>query len=353
VDKRYQVFVSSTFRDLQDERQEVMQALLELDCIPAGMELFPAANEDQWTLIRKVIDDCDYYIVVIGGRYGSIGPSGLSYTEMEYRYAVEQRKPVIAFLHKNPGSLPADRSEDSPEAKVKLQEFRKLAEQKMVKYWTTPSDLGSVVSRSLIMLIKNNPAVGWVKADRLPDESTVEEILRLRKRVEELEEQLRAASTQAPQGTESLSQGDDTFTIKFGFEGRSVKDFGRKRYSDSFGTSWNSIFSAISPLMMDEASEEALRAGINDFVRAQNIGQVSKLENVKGRILSGFEISNDDFQTIKVQLSALGLIVKSKRARSVKDDNTYWTLTPFGEQTMTQLRAIRKATTESDNAPAK
>ena len=91
MDKRYQVFVSSTFTDLQEERQEIMQALLELRCIPAGMELFPAANETQWDLIRKVIDDCDYYIVVIGGRYGSIGPDGLSYTEMEYRYALEKK----------------------------------------------------------------------------------------------------------------------------------------------------------------------------------------------------------------------------------------------------------------------
>src|SRR5712691_336415 len=98
MDKRYQVFVSSTFSDLQDERQEVMQALLELDCIPAGMELFPAANDDQWTLIKKVIDDCDYYIVVVGGRYGSIGSGGLSFTEMEYRYALEHGKPVIGFL---------------------------------------------------------------------------------------------------------------------------------------------------------------------------------------------------------------------------------------------------------------
>ena len=53
MDKRYQVFVSSTYEDLQEERQQVMQALLELDCIPSGMELFPAANDDQWTLIKK------------------------------------------------------------------------------------------------------------------------------------------------------------------------------------------------------------------------------------------------------------------------------------------------------------
>jgi hypothetical protein len=105
--KKYQIFVSSTYEDLRSERQEIMHALLELDCIPSGMELFPAANEDQWSLIKGVIDDCDYYVVVIGGRYGSLGPEGISYTEMEYRYAVSKGKPVIAFLHKEPNSLPA------------------------------------------------------------------------------------------------------------------------------------------------------------------------------------------------------------------------------------------------------
>ena len=125
-DKRYQVFVSSTFRDLEDERQEVMHALLELDCMPAGMELFPAANESQWNLIKRVIDDCDYYILIIGGRYGSIGPDGLSYTEMEYRYASQIGKPIISFLHRNPGQIVADKTEQSAEGKEKLAAFRAL-----------------------------------------------------------------------------------------------------------------------------------------------------------------------------------------------------------------------------------
>lgn len=72
MDKKYQVFVSSTYIDLVEERQEVMQALLELDCIPIGMELFPAADEEQWSLIKRLIDDCDYYILIVGGRYGSV-----------------------------------------------------------------------------------------------------------------------------------------------------------------------------------------------------------------------------------------------------------------------------------------
>ncbi len=105
MERRYQVFVSSTFKDLEEERQEVMRALLELDCMPSGMELFPAANETQWNLIKKVIDDCDYYILIVGGRYGSIGPEGISYTEMEYRYALEQGKPTITFIPKNQARL--------------------------------------------------------------------------------------------------------------------------------------------------------------------------------------------------------------------------------------------------------
>ncbi|MDO8729013.1 MAG: DUF4062 domain-containing protein [bacterium] len=91
MNKRYQVFLSSTFRDLENERLEVMRALLELDCFPCGMEYFPAANDDQWSFISELIDQCDYYIVVVGNRYGSTDEHGISYTEKEYRYAIENR----------------------------------------------------------------------------------------------------------------------------------------------------------------------------------------------------------------------------------------------------------------------
>ena len=124
MEKRYQVFVSSTYEDLQEERKEVMQALLELDCIPAGMELFPASNDDQWTLIRRIIDDCDYYIVIIGGRYGSTNEEGISYTEMEYRYALSTGKPIIAFLHKNPEEIISKYVEATADGREKLQAFR-------------------------------------------------------------------------------------------------------------------------------------------------------------------------------------------------------------------------------------
>jgi hypothetical protein len=345
VEKRYQVFVSSTFSDLQEERQEIIQALLELKCIPAGMELFPAANDDQWTLIKKVIQDCDYYIVIIAGRYGSVGPEGLSYTEMEYRYALEQGIPTIGFLHKNPSSIAQGLSESDPAKQVKLKDFCELVQKKVCRYWESPSDLGSKVSRSLINLINDTPAVGWVRADQIT-EADPGEMLRLRKRIDELEASIQASRETAPPGTQHLAQGDELFPISFSIttetpvKGEFFEQSEERIYLQNFDVSWNEIFSAVAPLMIDEATDVALHRGIEDFVvdrRAQSITDVcTKPQEAVTKI----KVQDQNFQTIKVQLRALGLITKSQRQRSLRDKGTYWTLTPYGDEVMTRLRAI-------------
>jgi hypothetical protein len=88
MNPRYEIFISSTFRDLKAERQAVLEAILELGHFPAGMEIFPAANATPWTLIETIIKDCDYYVLIIGGMYGSTDETGVSYTEREYDLAL-------------------------------------------------------------------------------------------------------------------------------------------------------------------------------------------------------------------------------------------------------------------------
>jgi Domain of unknown function (DUF4062) len=336
MEKRFQVFVSSTYQDLQEERQEVMHALLELDCIPSGMELFPAANETQWSLIKRVIDECDYYVLIIGGRYGSIGSEGISYTEMEYRYALSIDKPTIAFLHETPGLIPSNKSETSDEGREKLEVFRKLIREKLCKSWSNPSELGSVVSRSLVQLIKNTPAVGWVRANELPDREATLELLRLRKRVDELETELQRVRTTPPQGTENLAQGAEEFLIGYSL---SFGLYPRENLSATFKAAWNNIFAAVAPLMIHEVSERRLKSAFDAFVEARIREEAEQeLENP-----GNFRIDESDFQTIKIQLRALGLIIRSEKTRSVKDVDTYWTLTPYGDDLMTRLRAIKRS----------
>jgi hypothetical protein len=83
TEKKYQVFVSSTYNDLVQERAAIIRTLMELDCIPCGMEAFPAVDDEQFEFIKKIIDDCDYYVLLVGGRYGSTHEDGISYTQKE------------------------------------------------------------------------------------------------------------------------------------------------------------------------------------------------------------------------------------------------------------------------------
>jgi hypothetical protein len=342
MEKRHQVFISSTYKDLQEERQEVMHALLELDCIPSGMELFPAASEDQWTVIKTVIDECDYYVVIIAGKYGSLeASSGQSYTEREYRYALDQGKPIIAFLHGNPGTLKADDTELDPHIRSKLEDFRSLCQAKLCKFWHSPAELGSVVSRGIVQLKKSHPAVGWVRANLVPDEGAASAILRLQKRIETLEAELARSSTIPPPGTETLAQGEDTFAISCSYyqmidHGSAfiVRRPGPKQQV-TIAVSWNEIFGTLAPMLIDEASERAMHVRLGNYIAERNPWLSIDPNTFEG-------VSETSFEKIKVQLRALGLINKSARSHSIKDEETYWTLTPYGDAAMTKIHAIRR-----------
>ncbi len=200
MDKRYQVFVSSTFADLRDERQAVSQALLSLDHFPAGMELFPASNEDQWTLIKGVIDDSDYYIIVIAARYGSVDQEGISFTEREFDYAVEKSIPILAFLHENPDSIPSGKTDKNEQASAKLAALRtKILTGRHVKYWKNADDLQAKVIQAMAAETKRNPQEGWVRASMTGDPA---KLVSLQQEIESLKKALAEVRTVAPTGSE-------------------------------------------------------------------------------------------------------------------------------------------------------
>jgi len=347
VDKRYQVFISSTFRDLQEERQAVLRAVLELDHMPAGMELFPAADDDAWQLIKDVIDGSDYYALIIGGRYGSLDDAGISYTEKEYDYAVSSKKPVIPLLHANPDNLPREKTETDEKAWAKLNEFRSKVEKRHTcVYWSSAEELKARVILGLTAAIKRTPAVGWIRADQVPSGATLSDILMLRKRVEELEGELESERRSPPSGTEDLYQGDDVFEINLTFDARPPG--ARPPYSTDDGytatlePSWNAIFAAVAPKLINEASDDDLRTALREYFTQKTQNDFGDTDDLKGKILRKFSFRSAEFDTCIVQLRALGLLTESRRKRSVHDTRTYWALTPFGDGQMVLLRALRR-----------
>ncbi|MFE4574010.1 hypothetical protein [Paenibacillus chitinolyticus] len=94
--------------------------------------------------------------------------------------------------------------------------------------------------------------------------------------------------------------------------------------------------------MIDEAREESIHAQLDGvIVEKQREIILKEIEN-RNLEVEKYYIEDTDFQTIKVQFRALGLITKSTKQRSLRDSGTYWTLTPYGDEVLTQLRAIKK-----------
>lgn len=178
MEKKYQIFISSTYQDLISERGTVIETILKLEHIPIGMEMFNAGDEGQWEIIRRAIDNSDYYILIIGFRYGSVTPDGISYTEKEYDYAVMKGIPILAFImDRNCPTTPEQRETDR-KLQRRLEKFtEKVTKRKIVQFWHNKDELASQVSTALTMTIKNKPATGWVRADQI-HESQIQELIR-------------------------------------------------------------------------------------------------------------------------------------------------------------------------------
>jgi hypothetical protein len=165
----YSVFVSSTYEDLREERAAVQKALLQLHCMPISMELFGSADEETWEFIKRRIEDSDYYVVIMADKYGSTAEDGVSYTEKEYDYAKAINKPVLAFVHGDRNSIRREKTEDDVEKRSRLEAFIQKVRRSPVSFFTSPHDLATQVIVSFVSLRDSRPAVGFIRADRVPD----------------------------------------------------------------------------------------------------------------------------------------------------------------------------------------
>lgn len=302
AEKRYQVFISSTFIDLKVERAKLFQELMNANCIPAGMELFPATNDEQFEFIKTVIDDSDYVLLVVAARYGTPAKDGVSYTEKEFDYAIKQGKTVIALLHEDPSEI-TNKTDVDPEAAKKLEAFRKkVKDGRIVRYWKTEADVVGATLSGVNHAIKSHPGVGWVRGDH---ELTVERVeaahdlerqnIELRQKVEEL--------NSAPI-LDDLADLDESISFRSG------------NWGGSF--TWGEILSHIAFLLESANAQDYIYGSLG-----------SSLARDREVTLRGL-----DCQKIKIQFVALGLLkIHPTHGGPV------WQLTPRGERTLIALEA--------------
>ncbi|HKB59177.1 MAG TPA: DUF4062 domain-containing protein [Gallionellaceae bacterium] len=337
---KYQVFVSSTFTDLKNERQAAVEAILAAGHIPAGMELFAAGDESQLEVIRRWIDDSDVYMLILGGRYGSVDPStGVSYTELEYDYAVQKGMPLFAVVlseraidAKSPVVINEHRESKNSD---KYEKFRKKVLSKISKVVDDCKDIKIGILESIRSLEHRHSLQGWVRSSELKDvtplmaqlSTLVEENSHLKNVLAERPESLITADG------EKLAGLDDevTITISYRQEVKSNSKYSSSNYYDrtkQITLAWGRLFSLFAPELLSGKADDYMQG----YIAKQLFGD---------RVLY-LKVIEQDFQTIKVHLMALGLI-DTKYSSTVKGGAAlFWHLTPAGKKTMMELRTIKK-----------
>jgi len=330
--KMYQVFISSTYEDLKEERNKVLQALLRIDCIPIGMEYFNAADEDQFTVIKDLISSCDYYVLILGGKYGSIEEkSQKSYTQLEYEYAKSQNIPTIAFFRKDLQTLTGDKLEQDIDKKEKLETFTNLVKTQLCMPYINADNLALNVITSLSKLKETHQRHGWVRGDSMSSNEANQKILDLQRENEILKKEIASYEIGEKEKQKAYQQGADELQLVIrSFDGSNPFGIELNDKPIKFSLSWDEIFkiigsSFISPVQTNMA-----------------INTIDKVICTYKRCHPDSSLDVQCAQTILSQFYALGYM--ELQTGEVFQDGvmSYYVLTKYGMKHLVELTAVKK-----------
>lgn len=334
--KKYQVFISSTYADLIEERSAITRALYEMSCIPVGMEAFPAADEEQFEFIKRMIDETDYYILVLGGRYGSLAPDGIGYTEKEYLYARDKGIPVLAFVHQDPSSLDETKTDlkDAEKAEKFFRFRNEVTSRRMVKMWHNSMELASFVVLALNGAMTRQPQTGWVRGAAVDSDAALSKIIHLQSQLDQAHETIKEFEQ-----LNSVSDDVAGLSHKIKVE---VETWWRNHQSSvlqgpekTAEVSFEELFGGLSPNMIEPLNQQ----------QASNIMALLATEGGRSsnHVEHKFELARESLNTIRVQFEALGLISVGRLKTQAGPLANFWQLTEKGLREMRRLRVIKNS----------
>jgi hypothetical protein len=188
--KKYLVYISSSLDDLKNERRDLIRLVTEIGAIPVAMDAFDISDKNEQKLIKKAIEECDYFLNLTAYKCGT--PLGKSFSlEAELSWAEKCGLPVIALVIDEKARWKASKKEKSPEAAKALEAFKRRLGNHTCETWTSPGDLRQKAQSLLIQETNLNPRRGWVPATEAIDPSVGNELSRLIQENESLKNQVR------------------------------------------------------------------------------------------------------------------------------------------------------------------
>jgi Domain of unknown function (DUF4062) len=322
--KKYQIFISSTFSDLQQERQLALKVILDLDHIPAGMEAFPAIDMEQFEYVKKIIDECDYYLLIMGARYGSTDNDGVSFTEREFDYAVSKGKTVIALLHSDIQSLPKKNFDADPALELKLNAFRdKVKNGRMVRFWNNHDKLIAGMMQAIVKAITTYPASGWIRGDAAANDETIQQYMQLRTAYDELSASYNTLLLDNTTKLGGLASLEEVFNVRYRYT------VNTNSYSDSVQLAWKEIFRIVGPNLYSPSGAATIASNLERYIHQLNTKR------------SFVSVNELDADTVKIHLHAMGLLRIEASTSQGGGVLEYISLTERGKAELIRIMAVR------------
>ena len=324
LDKRYQVFISTSGSEMQPERMILAQTLVGMGFFSWGLEQRTPLST---AFARRQIDDCDYVVILLGSAYGEQSVSGVGYMHLEYIYAVTKQKPVIVFMHDDPAARDAALHDDKAELREKFQEFRKLLQHEADQVFSYRSlrDLEMAVRLNLPQMLERYPVLGWVRPQNT--QLLQDEIDRLKSKLEQLE-------------TESGKREADPFLSLpkvsmhevFAFEYRmhAYQDGNFKELKVQKEMTWAQLLSVLGATFVHPTPEEFFSKRMNEYLNETGLKD-ARAEMPRAHAVARAQINIRALHSIKMQMCQNEWIVQSGR-----DDRQrmLWRITPKAQKLM-------------------
>ncbi len=345
IDKRYHVFISSSGADMQPERSVLAQTLASLGFFSWGLE---ARTPLTTAFARRQIDDCDYFVILLGSRYGDLSASGVSYVHLEYIYAITKQKPVLVILHESPESRAPELQEPSKDGQRKFEDFRRQLqrERDMVVTFREAKELEVILRHAMPQLTQRYPALGWVRPSDAPMKALQLENEKLKEKVAHLtslgKTRVSANSKVPSQHVASIEdessqlevpvvRGDEV--ISFDYRVHAYQDGNFRELRPKRKMTWNEILLAVGPGFRPAAPEDTFARLLNDHLNVSALGDVHEVMP-RAHATARCQINVRALHAIKVQLKNNHWIVPIGRDER---HHILWGLSSVGESHLNAL----------------
>lgn len=322
LDKRYQVFISTSGAEMQPERIILSQTLVGMGFFSWGLEQRTPLNT---AFARRQIDDCDYVVILLGSQYGEQSVSGVGYMHLEYIYAVTKQKPIIVFMHEDPASRDPSLHDTKPELQEKFKEFSQLLQQEadQVFCYRTLRDLEMAVRLNMPQMLERYPVSGWVRPQNT--QALHDEIDQLKAKVAQLE---RDGGTREVDPFLSLPKVSMHEVFSFEYRMHAYQDGNFKELKVQKRLTWAQLLAILGSTFINPTPEEFFSKRMNEYLNETGL-EDARAEMPRAHAVARAQINIRALHSLKLQMRQNDWIVPSGR-----DDRQrlLWQITPKAQK---------------------